>query len=540
MRVKEFSSDFLVIGSGIAGLSFALKAAEHGTVYIITKKENKDSATNYAQGGIASVFTKEDSIDLHIKDTLRAGDGLCHEDVVTLMIKEGPASVKNLQEWGVEFSMKKNSKGEYDLGMEGGHTESRVFHAGDITGREIERALIEAISSHKNIEVFEHHLALDLITEHHFKPDFQIHRDNLNCYGAYVFDTHNSAVNKFLAKNTLLCTGGAGRVYLHTTNPSIATADGIAMSYRAGAKLANLEFMQFHPTALYNPSGEPFLLSEAIRGFGGKLLTKSGERFMDKYDEREELASRDIVARAIDNEMKTRGDDYVYLDVSHLDSDSVKERFPNIYRKCLEYKFDITKEPVPVVPAAHYMCGGVVTDENGATSINYLWAIGEVACTGVHGANRLASNSLLEGVVFSNRAFKAIINSKKFKSNDFPDVPEWDESGTFNQEEWVLISHDRTEIQELMWDYVGIIRTNLRLERALGRIQYINKEIEKYYKKTKVSEELVELRNLAAVAFLITKCAQKRKESRGLHYNSDYPKKSKSWEQKDTEIIRNF
>ena len=540
MGLKEFRSDFLVIGSGIAGLSFALKAAEHGTVYVITKKENKDSATNYAQGGIASVFTKEDSIDLHILDTLRAGDGLCHEDVVTMMIKEGPASVKNLQEWGVEFSMKKNSKGEYDLGREGGHTESRVFHSGDITGREIERALIEAISSHKNIEVFEHHLALDLITEHHFKPDFQIHKESLNCYGAYVFDTHNSVVKKFLAKNTLLCTGGAGRVYLHSTNPPIATADGIAMSYRAGAKLANLEFMQFHPTALYNPTGEPFLLSEAIRGFGGLLRTKSGERFMEKYDEREELASRDIVARAIDNEMKTRGDDYVYLDISHLDSDSVKERFPNIYRKCLEYKFDITKEPVPVVPAAHYMCGGVVTDENGATSINHLWAIGEVACTGVHGANRLASNSLLEGVVFSNRAFKSIIDSKDFKSNDIPDVPEWDESGTYNQEEWVLISHDRTEIQELMWDYVGIIRTNLRLERALGRIQYINKEIEKYYKKTKVSEELVELRNLSTVAFLITKCAQKRKESRGLHFNSDYPNKSKSWEQKDTEIIRNF
>ncbi len=540
MGLKEFTSDFLVIGSGIAGLSFALKAAAHGTVYVITKKENKDSATNYAQGGIASVFTKEDSIDLHILDTLRAGDGLCHEDVVTMMIKEGPASVKNLQEWGVEFSMKKNSKGEYDLGREGGHTESRVFHSGDITGREIERALIEAISSHKNIEVFEHHLALDLITEHHFKPDFQIHKESLNCYGAYVFDTHNSVVKKFLAKNTLLCTGGAGRVYLHSTNPPIATADGIAMSYRAGAKLANLEFMQFHPTALYNPTGEPFLLSEAIRGFGGLLRTKSGERFMEKYDEREELASRDIVARAIDNEMKTRGDDYVYLDISHLDSDSVKERFPNIYRKCLEYKFDITKEPVPVVPAAHYMCGGVVTDENGATSINHLWAIGEVACTGVHGANRLASNSLLEGVVFSNRAFKSIIDSKDFKSNDIPDVPEWDESGTYNQEEWVLISHDRTEIQELMWDYVGIIRTNLRLERALGRIQYINKEIEKYYKKTKVSEELVELRNLSTVAFLITKCAQKRKESRGLHFNSDYPNKSKSWEQKDTEIIRNF
>ena len=436
--------------------------------------------------------------------------------------------------------MKKNAKCEYDLGREGGHTESRVFHSGDITGREIERALIEAISSHKNIEVFEHHLALDLITEHHFKPDFQIHKESLNCYGAYVFDTHNSVVKKFLAKNTLLCTGGAGRVYLHSTNPPIATADGIAMSYRAGAKLANLEFMQFHPTALYNPTGEPFLLSEAIRGFGGLLRTKSGERFMEKYDEREELASRDIVARAIDNEMKTRGDDYVYLDISHLDSDSVKERFPNIYRKCLEYKFDITKEPVPVVPAAHYMCGGVVTDENGATSINHLWAIGEVACTGVHGANRLASNSLLEGVVFSNRAFKSIIDSKDFKSNDIPDVPEWDESGTYNQEEWVLISHDRTEIQELMWDYVGIIRTNLRLERALGRIQYINKEIEKYYKKTKVSEELVELRNLSTVAFLITKCAQKRKESRGLHFNSDYPNKSKSWEQKDTEIIRNF
>ncbi len=539
MGEKEYNSEFLVIGSGIAGLSFALKAAEHGKVYLITKKENKDSATNYAQGGIASVFAAEDSIELHIEDTLRAGDGLCHEDVVRMMVKEGPASVKNLQEWGVEFS-KKKSKDEYDLGREGGHSRNRVFHSGDITGREIERALIKAVSLHKNIDVFEHHLALDLITEHHFKPDFRINRKNVNCYGAYVFDTHNSVVKKFLAKNILLCTGGAGRVYQHTTNPPIATGDGIAMAYRAGAKLANLEFMQFHPTALYNPGGEPFLLSEAIRGFGGILRTKSGKRFMKEYDKREELASRDIVARAIDNEIKMSGDDFVFLDVTHLDSASIKDRFPNIYKKCLEYKIDITKEPVPVVPAAHYMCGGVITDENGATSINHLWAIGEVACTGVHGANRLASNSLLEGVVFSNRVYLAIIKSTDFKTAKIPDIPEWDESGTYNQEEWVLISHDRTEIQEIMWDYVGIIRTNLRLERAIGRIQYINKEIERYYKKTKVSEELVELRNLAAVAFLMIKCAQKRKESRGLHFNSDYPEKSKSWEQKDTEIIRNF
>jgi len=539
MSSSPVTSDFLVIGSGIAGLSFALKAAELGSVCIITKKDNKESATNYAQGGIASVLTGEDSLDLHTEDTLNAGDGLCDAEVVKMMVREGPNCIKDLQEWGVEFTRKKDSTGEFDLGREGGHSVSRVYHAGDITGRQIEKALVDAVSSHKNIDIYEHHLALDLITEHHFKPEFQINRENINCYGAYVYDTHKSSIKRFLAKNTLLCTGGVGRVYRHTTNPKIATGDGIAMAYRAGANLANLEFMQFHPTALYNPDGDPFLLSEAIRGFGGILLTMSGEKFMEKYDKRGDLASRDIVARAIDHEIKLSGDKYVYLDLTHLDGASVKERFPNIYKRCLEYKIDITSEPIPVVPAAHYMCGGVVTDAYGASTLPYLWAVGEVACTGVHGANRLASNSLLEGVVFSKRAFEKIRDSKDYLSDRFPDVPEWDDSGTFDQEEWILVSHDMLEIQEIMWDYVGIIRTNLRLERARERINIINSAIEQYYKKTIVTEGLIELHNLAAAAYLIIRCAIMRKESRGLHYNSDYPKKSKLW-QKNTQIMRKF
>jgi len=539
MSSQPVKSDFLVIGSGIAGLSFALKAAELGSVCIITKKDNKESATNYAQGGIASVLTEEDSMDLHAEDTLVAGDGLCDVEVVKMMVNEGPNCIRDLQEWGVEFTQKKGKSGEYDLGREGGHSVNRVYHAGDITGRQIEKALVDAVSAHKNIEVYEHHLALDLITEHHFKPNFQLNRKNTKCYGAYVFDTHNSSIKRFLAKNTLLCTGGAGRVYQHTTNPKIATGDGIAMAYRAGAALANLEFMQFHPTALFNPDGDPFLLSEAIRGFGGVLLTISGEKFMEKYDKRGDLASRDIVARAIDHEIKLSGDKFVHLDLTNLDGESVKERFPNIYTRCLEHKIDITSEPIPVVPAAHYMCGGVVTDAHGASTLPHLWAVGEVACTGVHGANRLASNSLLEGVVFSKRAFKKIKKSGDHLSDEFPDVPEWDDSGTFDQEEWILVSHDMLEIQEIMWDYVGIIRTNLRLERARERINVINSEIEKYYKKTIVTEGLIELHNLAAVAYLIIRCAIMRKESRGLHYNNDYPKKSKGFE-KNTQIMRKF
>ena len=539
MSNSPVKSDFLVIGSGIAGLSFALKAADLGSVVVITKKDNKESATNYAQGGIASVLTDEDSVELHVKDTLNAGDGLCDVNAVNTMVREGPNCIKDLQEWGVKFTQKNDSSGDFDLGREGGHSVSRVYHAGDITGRQIEKALVDAVSSHKNIEIYEHHLALDLITEHHFKPNFQLSRKNISCYGAYVYDTHNSSIKRFLAKNTLLCTGGVGRVYRHTTNPKIATGDGIAMAYRAGAELANLEFMQFHPTALYNPDGDPFLLSEAIRGFGGVLLTISGEKFMEKYDKRGDLASRDIVARAIDNELKLSGDKYVYLDLTHLDGASVKERFPNIYERCLQHKIDITSEPIPVVPAAHYMCGGVTTDSHGASTLPHLLAVGEVACTGVHGANRLASNSLLEGVVFSKRAFETIKKSKDYQSDRFPDVPEWDDSGTFDQEEWILISHDIKEIQEIMWDYVGIIRTNLRLKRALDRIKMINSEIEEYYRKTIVSEGLIELHNLAAVAYLIIRSAVMRKESRGLHYNNDYPKKSKVW-QKNTRIMRKF
>lgn len=518
----EIKSDFLIIGSGIAGLSFALKAARHGAVSLVTKKQKAESNTNYAQGGIAAVISAEDSFDLHIRDTLDAGVGLCHPDAVELLVKEGPERLRELTQLGVEFT---KEEGKLDLGREGGHSRNRIAHARDRSGREIERALLHQIATHPDIAVYENHLAIDLITEHNLGEPIS-RSAPIHCWGAYALDVVGNAVKTFLAPLTVLCSGGAGQVYQHTTNPPIATGDGVAMAFRAGATIANMEFIQFHPTTLYNSGAPAFLISEAIRGFGGVLRTASGEEFMQRYDSRGSLAPRDIVARAIDTELKRRGDAYALLDLRHLDPDQVRMRFPHIYETCLtRYKLDITREPIPVVPAAHYSCGGVLSDLRGRTTIRQLYACGEVAMTGVHGANRLASNSLLEAVVFSHRAF---LDAKIVLEKDrprLPAVPAWDESGTFDAEEWVLIAHDRLEIQQIMWDYVGIVRSDRRLERARRRLQLITDEIEDFYKRTKVVEGLIELRNLATVAALIVRCAVMRKESRGLHFTTDYPRR---------------
>jgi L-aspartate oxidase len=515
----KIESDFLVIGSGIAGLSYALKAAELGTVAIVTKKEKAESNTNYAQGGIAAVVSSTDAFEHHINDTMKAGGYLCHKDIVELVVKEGPDRINELIEVGVQFTQ--NKKG-LDLGKEGGHSHHRIVHAADLTGKEIERALLAKISSHPNIAIYENHISIDLITEHHlFGTERQL-RDTIHCWGAYVLDVEKNIVLTFLASTTLLATGGAGQVYLHTTNPLIATGDGIAMAHRAGATIANMEFIQFHPTTLYNSGSPSFLISEAVGGFGAILRNSRGEDFMKRYDPQASLAPRDIVARAIDTELKRSGDECVFLDLKHIDAKSVKDHFPNIYERTLKYGIDITADLVPVVPAAHYSCGGVVTDKNGATSISGLYAVGEVSMTGLHGANRLASNSLLEAVVFSHRAVEDVKIKSSNKKQTSQNIPDWDESGTNNSEEWILVSHNRKEIQQLMWDYVGIVRSNHRLERAQRRIKLILEEVNDFYKRTKVTEGLIELRNLSCVADLIIRSALERKESRGLHFTTDY------------------
>ena len=512
--------DFLVIGSGIAGLSYALKVSRFGTVAIITKKEKAESNTNYAQGGVAAVMSTVDSFDLHVSDTLSVGQGLCHRDAVEIMVREGPARLQELIEVGVRFTQR---GGTLDLGREGGHSANRIVHADDLTGREIERGLLEAIAERDNIAMYEDHAAVELITQHHVDPTRLVPRGEIQCWGAYVFDTRTGNVNTFLARSVMLCTGGLGQVYLHTTNPVIATGDGVAMAYRAGASVGNMEFIQFHPTTLYNSGSPSFLISEAVRGFGGVLKLRNGEEFMQKYDARKSLAPRDIVAYAIDTELKKRGDEYVLLDLRHLAADQVKSHFPYIYNTCLtRFKLDITSEPIPVVPAAHYSCGGVVTDIDGRTSIRGLFAAGEVSMTGVHGANRLASNSLLEALVFSDRAVSASRNFIDEQVTRVPEVGGWDDSGTFNAEEWVLVSFNRREIQQIMWDYVGIVRSTLRLERAYRRMELLRQEIEDFYKRTKVTEPLLELRNLALCASLIIRCASSRNESRGLHVNTDF------------------
>jgi L-aspartate oxidase len=527
--MKQF--DYLVLGSGIAGLSFALKVAPRGRVAIVTKKDRAESNTNYAQGGIAAVTSKEDSFELHVRDTLTAGAGLCKENVVRAIVEEGPARIAELIELGMKFSERdapaEDGGKELDLGKEGGHSKRRILHAKDVTGREIERALLNAASRQPNIEIFENHIAIDLITSRKFGL-----RDGNRCLGAYVFDKKSGRVWAFTAPVTLLATGGCGKVYLYTTNPDIATGDGVAMASRAGATIANLEFVQFHPTCLYHSEAKSFLISEAVRGEGGVLKSLDGVEFMDAWHPLKSLAPRDVVARAIDSEMKKSGAEHVWLDITHKPARFIIERFPNIYQTCLRYGIDITKEPIPVVPAAHYQCGGVMTNVDGETDIPGLYAVGEVACTGLHGANRLASNSLLEALVCSHRAAEKIV------AHSFPPVdskiPLWQSGNAHNPDEMVVVSHNWDEIRRCLWDYVGIVRTNKRLARAQKRLANLQQEIQEYYWNFIVTSDLLELRNIATTAELIVRCAQMRPESRGLHYNLDYPGANPDWAQRDT------
>jgi len=511
-------SDFLVIGGGIAGMLFAIKAADVGTVTVLTKAASDEANTAYAQGGIASVWSVDDSFESHVEDTLRAGAGLCNRDAVETIVRDGPDAVRELIALGTRFTrVEEGGEDEYDLGREGGHSHRRVLHAQDLTGREIMRALGEAARLRPNIRVFENHVAVNLLVERGTdgRPGA--------CWGAYALEAGGHAVTKLIARTTMLATGGAGKVYLYTTNPDIASGDGVAMAYRAGVPVANMEFYQFHPTCLYHPDAKSFLISEALRGEGAILRLPDGTPFMKRYHPDAELAPRDVVARAIDSEMKRLGLDCVYLDISHREPDYVRERFPNIFKRCLSYGLDLTRGPIPVVPAAHYMCGGIVTDLSARTAIPRLYAAGEVAMTGLHGANRLASNSLLEAAVMARRAFAGAREQLKENTGAPPEFPEWDPGQAIRSEQRVLITHSWEEIRRLMWNYVGIVRSGLRLERALRRIQLLKEEIHSYYWEHLIDSDLIELRNLVTVAELIVRCAMARKESRGLHYNLDHP-----------------
>lgn len=512
-------TDVLVLGSGIAGLSTALSLADHCAVTVATKREAHEANTNYAQGGLSSVLGAEDSFESHVEDTLVAGAGLCKLEAVRLCVEQGPAAVRALVDWGVAFD--RGADGTFDLGREGGHTHRRVLHAGDITGREIERSLLAALRLHPNVRFLEHHHAVDLLTTHKHLRQGGPRR----CLGAYVLDERGKAVLTIRARATVLATGGAGKVYRYTTNPDVATGDGVAMAYRAGARVANLEFFQFHPTCLYHPQAASFLISEALRGEGGVLRTRAGRPFMDEYHPLKSLAPRDIVARAIDNELKKSGDDFVLLDMTHLDGAFLVERFPNIHQRCLSLGIDMRRDPIPVVPAAHYMCGGVVTGMDARTTIGDLYAVGEVSCTGLHGANRLASNSLLEGVVFA-RVAASEIRASMDRTAARPDVPAWDASHAREPDEGVIIAQNWKEIRTFMWNYVGIVRSDARLARARRRIELLREEIHAYYWNYRLTSDLLELRNLALVAELIIRCARLRKESRGLHFTTDHPDKS--------------
>ncbi len=522
------AADFLVIGSGIAGLSCALKLSDkfpEEKILILTKDNEDDSNTKYAQGGIAVVtdFAK-DNFDKHIEDTIIAGDGLCNEEIVNIVVKEGRDRVDELIDWGTHFD--KDEQGVYKLGKEGGHSANRVLHHQDITGYEIERALLTEVHSRENIEISTHHFVIDLITQHHLDRIITRATKNIQCYGAYVLNKESSHIEKVLAKVTILATGGFGQAYKSTTNPSIATGDGVAMVYRAKGRVSNMEFVQFHPTALYEPmASNSFLITEAVRGDGAILRNKFGKAFMEKYDARKSLAPRDIVARAIDNEMKIHGHDFVYLDCTDMDPENFKIHFPNIYKKCLSVGINVFKDMIPVVPSQHYACGGIDVDEYGKTSIINLYACGECANTGLHGANRLASNSLLEALVFSHRIFKHIV--ERYDSlEDIQDIfPEWNAEGTSHPKEMVMITQSKKELKDIMSSYVGIVRNNIRLKRAQERLYLLFSETEKMYDTTTISPQICELRNLITVGYLIVRSALIRKESRGLHYTTDYPNK---------------
>ena len=517
-----YKYDYLVIGSGIAGMSFALKVAHSGKVALVCKTSLEEANTYFAQGGVASVTnTLVDNFDKHIHDTMVAGDWLSDPVAVEKVVREAPGQIKALIDWGVDFD--KNENGEFDLHREGGHSEFRILHHKDNTGAEIQESLINAVKQHENIDVYEGRFAVEILTQHHLGKVVTRRTPDITCYGAYILNPETETVDTFLSRVTLMATGGVGAVYRTTTNPLVATGDGIAMVYRAKGTVKDMEFIQFHPTALYHPGDRPsFLITEAMRGYGGVLRTLDGKEFMQKYDPRLSLAPRDIVARAIDNEMKMRGEDHVYLDVTHKDPEETRRHFPNIYQKCLSLGIDITKDYIPVAPAAHYLCGGIKVDTNACSSIQRLYAVGECSCTGLHGGNRLASNSLIEAVVYADAAAKhsmAHIDQYTFRD----DIPEWDDKGTQHPEEMVLITQSAKEVGEIMGTYVGIVRSNLRLHRAWNRLDILYEETEKLFKTSKVSRSIYELRNIINVGYLIMRQAMERHESRGLHYTIDYP-----------------
>uniref|UniRef100_UPI0040561A3F L-aspartate oxidase n=1 Tax=Alistipes sp. TaxID=1872444 RepID=UPI0040561A3F len=517
-------TDYLVIGSGAAGLSFALKAAQWGHVTIVTKGEMAEANTNYAQGGICSVTYAPDTFEKHIEDTLVCGAGKCNREAVELVVRRAPELIEDLIRWGTRFD--KTPDGRFELNREGGHSEHRILHHEDLTGAEIERALIASVKGHPNITVLEHHFAIDLLTQHHLGEFVTRHTRGLACFGAYVLNELTNEIETMLAKFTIVATGGCGNIYSSTSNPVVATGDGIAMCHRAKAITEHMEFIQFHPTTLYNPGEKPnFLITEAMRGFGAILRLKSGEEFMDKYHPMASLAPRDVVARAIYREMTKRGEDFVYLDVTHKPADRIKSHFPNIYEKCLSIGVDITKDWIPVTPAAHYSCGGVKVDLNGQTSIRNLYALGEASCTGLHGANRLASNSLIEAVVYADQAARHTAE-RLHKVEIQEGIPDWDFAGTEHTEEMLMIIRSKREMQAILSNYVGIVRTNLSLKRAMRRLEILYEETEELYGKTKPNRELCELRNMIAVAYLVIKQGRELKESVGCHYNSDYPKES--------------
>jgi L-aspartate oxidase len=535
-KTNPITCDFLVIGSGLAGLLTALKLARSGKVFLVTKGKLEDGATEYAQGGIAAVTHPEDSFDAHVHDTLVAGAGLCREETVQMVVTEGPARVRELIQAGVRFSLRDKSGDEtetFALGLEGGHSHRRILHVADRTGREIHRVLINRVRQNKQIKIFENHFAVDLLSSRHYDLG------PINgCLGAYVLDRRTGRVHTMVAKATVLATGGAGKTYLYTSNPDVATGDGMAMAFRAGVPLSNMEFVQFHPTCLYHPYAKSFLISEAVRGEGGVLRLRSGEEFMARYSAQKELAPRDVVARAIDKELKRHGEDCVYLDVRHRRASFIRRRFPVIYKKCLEFGIDITKQPIPVVPAAHYFCGGVRVNEWGETNLSRLFAVGEVSYTGLHGANRLASNSLLECVVYAHRVAERA--KQVAEEAHLPiKIPDWNPGQARDPDEQVVISQNWDEIRRIMWNYVGIERSDKRLARALRRMELLKQEIQEYYWDFHVTAELLELRNVATVGELVIRSALARQESRGLHYNRDHPKRNDRLWQKTSSIIQN-